>query len=67
MQQNLDSHRVHAMNDKHIDFQWMNTDEMAAFETVYLDWLEERISPTPRQPELDDKAQQIMNLLKHNH
>lgn len=51
----------------HIDFQWMNTDEMAAFETVYYDWLEERISPTPRQPELDDKAQQIMNLLTHNH
>jgi hypothetical protein len=45
----------------------MNTDEMAAFETVYFNWLEERISPTPRQPELDEKAQQIMNLLTHNH
>jgi hypothetical protein len=51
----------------HIDFQWMNTEEMAKFETVYFDWLEERISPTPRQPELDDKAQRIMNLLTHNH
>lgn len=51
----------------HIDFQWMNTHEMADFETVYFDWLEERISPTPRQPELDEKAQRIMNLLSHNH
>jgi hypothetical protein len=50
----------------HIDFQWMNTDEMAAFETVYFNWLDERISPTPRQPELDEKAQHIMNLLIHN-
>ncbi len=51
----------------HIDFKWMNTEEMAEFESVYFDWLEERISPTPRQPELDNKAQRIMNLLTHNH
>ncbi|MGH1337488.1 MAG: hypothetical protein ACRBFS_15300 [Aureispira sp.] len=51
----------------HIDFQWLNSEEMIKFEKVYYDWLQERIALEPRQPELDDKAQSVMDLLVHNH
>lgn len=51
----------------HIDFQWLNSNEMADFERVYFDWLEERIVLSPRQPQLDEKAQRVMDLLLHNH
>lgn len=51
----------------HIDFQWLDMDAMERFEAVYFDWLEERIAHDPRQPELDEKAQRVMDLLSHNH
>jgi len=51
----------------HIDFQWLDTHKMEAFEKVYFDWLQERITQEPRQPELDEKAQKVMDLLLHNH
>jgi hypothetical protein len=51
----------------HIDFQWLNSEEMVKFEEVYYDWLQERIALEPRQPELDNKAQRVMDLLTHNH
>lgn len=51
----------------HVDFQWLNSEEMREFEEVYYDWLQERIAVEPRQPELDDKAQRVMDLLVHNH
>ncbi len=47
----------------HIDFLWLNIDEMRSFETVYFDWLEERVALDPKQPALDDKAQAVMNYL----
>lgn len=50
----------------HIDFLWLNSDKMLEFEEVYFDWLEERISLDPRQPELDEKAQRIIDLLSQN-
>ncbi|MFK7798364.1 MAG: hypothetical protein AB8E82_13005, partial [Aureispira sp.] len=51
----------------HIDLQWLNSEEMIKFEEVYYDWLQERITLEPRQPELDDKAQRVMDMLVHNH
>jgi hypothetical protein len=51
----------------HIDLQWLNSEEMIRFEEVYYDWLQERIALEPRQPELDDKAQRVMDMLVHNH
>jgi hypothetical protein len=50
----------------HIDFQWLDTFKMEAFEEVYFNWLQERITHDPRQPELDEKAQKVMDLLLHN-
>ena len=51
----------------HIDFQWLDIKQMGEFEAVYFGWLKERIEQEPRQPELDQKAQKVMNLLLHNH
>lgn len=47
----------------HIDFIWLNSDEMSAFENIYFDWLQERVSLEPKQPNLDDKAQQVADFL----
>jgi hypothetical protein len=47
----------------HIDFVWLDTDKMVEFEDFYFEWLKERISPDPQQPELDDKAQQVLSFL----
>ncbi len=44
----------------HIDFVWLDIDGMRAFETVYFDWLKERIAVEPQQPDLDNKAQAVM-------
>ncbi|BDS13526.1 hypothetical protein [Aureispira anguillae] len=51
----------------HIDFLWLDSEAMHSFEEVYFDWLQERIAHHPRQPELDEKAQRVMDLLMHNH
>lgn len=47
----------------HVDFHWLNSRDMAQFEEVYFDWLAERTAITPQQPELDNKAQRVMDLL----
>jgi hypothetical protein len=47
----------------HIDFVWLNIDEMRDFESIYFDWLEERIALEPEQPALDDKAQTVQDYL----
>ena len=47
----------------HIDFLWLDSKDMDDFEMVYFDWLQERIALNPRQPELDEKAQKVMDLL----
>ena len=36
---------------------------MQDFENIYFEWLKERISIVPNQPDLDEKAQKVMNLL----
>ncbi|MCH2021525.1 MAG: hypothetical protein MK207_03495 [Saprospiraceae bacterium] len=47
----------------HIDFIWLNTVKMQEFEDIYFEWLKERISIVPNQPDLDEKAQKLMQLL----
>lgn len=47
----------------HIDFVWLNIDEMRQFEGIYFDWLEERIALEPEQPALDEKAQAVQDYL----
>jgi hypothetical protein len=37
---------------------------MKEFEALYFDWLEERNSLHPMQPELDDKAMRVMEYLQ---
>ena len=39
-------------------------DKMIEFESIYFDWLKERISLEPRQPDLDDKSITVLNFLK---
>ena len=46
----------------HIDFYWLNSKEMEQFEEIYFDWLKERVAIEPKQPDLDDKAQRVMDL-----
>jgi hypothetical protein len=36
---------------------------MVEFESLYFSWLKERISQEPHQPELDDKASELLNFL----
>lgn len=44
----------------HIDFVWLDADEMVVFEDIYFDWLQERIKIEPLQPDLDEKAQKVL-------
>ena len=47
----------------HINFHWLNSRDMEQFEDIYFDWLEERVAIEPKQPDLDDKAQRVMDVL----
>lgn len=49
----------------HVNFYWLNFDEMQTFEKVYFDWLHERAKPEPQQPDLDDKAHLLIEMLKN--
>ncbi len=47
-----------------IDFYWLEIAEMGEFEQLYFDWLEERNSLYPKQPDLDDKALSVAEYLQ---
>lgn len=47
----------------HVHFYWIGVEEMADFEAVYEDWIYERLVPVPRQPQLDQKALAVTELL----
>lgn len=47
-----------------IQFYWLEVSEMRAFEQCYFDWLEERNSLYPNQPDLDDKALSVAEFLQ---
>jgi hypothetical protein len=50
----------------HIDFIWLDIDNMIEFESVYFSWLKERLSISPQQPALDDKSVAVSNFLKQH-
>lgn len=47
-----------------IDFHWLEISDMKNFELLYFDWLEERNSLHPAQPDLDDKALSVVEYLQ---
>ncbi len=47
----------------HVNFYWIGIEEMEDFERVQADWMYERISPEPQQPDLDEKALALTKLL----
>jgi hypothetical protein len=55
---------VNAPVHLNLDFYWLEVSEMKEFEALYFDWLEERNSLHPMQPELDDKAMKVMEYLQ---
>lgn len=55
---------VNAPVHLNLDFYWLEVSEMKEFEALYFDWLEERNSLHPMQPELDDKAMRVIEYLQ---
>jgi len=47
----------------HVNFYWIGIEEMEDFERVQADWMYERISIEPQQPDLDEKALALTKLL----
>ena len=47
-----------------IKFYWLDVSDMQTFEQYYFDWLEERNSLVPSQPDLDDKALSVAEYLQ---
>lgn len=54
---------IHAPVHLHLDFHWLSFEEMERFEQRYFDWTKARASYQPQQPELDDKATELVRLL----
>ena len=47
----------------HVEFVWLNSNQMREFESIYFNWLESRVATNPQQPHLDERAKTVMDFL----